>query len=204
MLCISSMSLCVCSWLDDPVSGYNRYTNFHDLRGKECSGPIVPRVRFRCAYVASGNGIAERSHRSVKQIAARKCCTIAEAVYWYNLAPKDDVDSSTAPANKPYNYEVRVLGIDRVEHIEAGAINSPCDVGDTVWVKPQGTRCNTMYRVGTVTGVVSDHTVEVDGMPQHVRDLRSAVPAPERAPRDEVASNDNDVMLEAAERLSFP
>ena len=67
------------------------------------------RGRFRCAYVASGNGIAERSHRSVKRIAARKCCTIAEAVYWYNVAPKDDVDSSTAPANKLYNYEVRVL-----------------------------------------------------------------------------------------------
>ena len=111
------------------------------------------RVRFRCAYVASGNGIAERSHRSVKRIAARKCCTIMEAVYWYNMAPKDDVDSSTAPANKLYNYEVRVLGIDRVEHTEAGAINSPYDVGDTVWVKPQGTRCNTKYRVGTVTGV---------------------------------------------------
>ena len=161
------------------------------------------RVRFRCAYVASGNGIAERSHRSVKRIAARKCCTIAEAVYWYNMAPKDDVDSSTAPANKLYNYEVRVLGIDRVEHTEAGAINSPYDVGDTVWVKPQGTRCNTKYRVGTVTGVVSDHTVEVDGMPRHVRDLRSVVPVPERAPRDEVASDDDDMILEAAERVSF-
>ena len=40
-LCTSSMSLGVCSWLDDPVSGYNRYTNFHNLRGKECNRPIV-------------------------------------------------------------------------------------------------------------------------------------------------------------------
>ena len=40
-LCTSSMNLCVCSWLDDTVSGYNRYTNFHNLRGKECSRPIV-------------------------------------------------------------------------------------------------------------------------------------------------------------------
>ena len=40
------------------------------------------RVRFRCAYVASGNGIAERCHRSVKRITARKHCTIAEYVYW--------------------------------------------------------------------------------------------------------------------------
>ena len=30
------------------------------------------RVRFRCAYVAFGNGIAESCHRSVKRIAARK------------------------------------------------------------------------------------------------------------------------------------
>ena len=38
-------------------------------------------------------------------------------------------------------------------------------------------------------------------MPRHVRDLCSAVS--ERAPRDEVASDDDDVMLEAAERVSF-
>ena len=55
----------------------------------------------------------------MKRIAARKCCTIAEAVYWYNVVPTDDVDSSTAPANKLYNYEVQVLGIDCVEHTEA-------------------------------------------------------------------------------------
>ena len=64
-----------------------------------------------------GNGIAERCHRSVKRIAARKC-SIAEAVYWYNVAPKDDVDTATAPANRLYNYEMRVLGIDRVLHDE--------------------------------------------------------------------------------------
>ena len=38
------------------------------------------RVRFRCAYVASGKVVAERCHRSVKRITARKHCTIAEAV----------------------------------------------------------------------------------------------------------------------------
>ena len=101
------------------------------------------RIRFRCAYVASGNGVAERCHRSVKRIAARKHCTIPEAVYWYNVTPKDDVDSATAPANKLYNYKVRLLGIDRVLHSEPGAIDSPYDVGDTVWVKPSENRCHT-------------------------------------------------------------
>ena len=123
------------------------------------------RVRFRCAYVASGNGVTEQCHRSVKRIAARKHCIIAEAVYWYNVAPKDDIDSATAPAIKLYNYEVRLHGIDRVLHSEPGAIDSPYDVGDTVWVKPSVNRCHTKYKVGTVTRVVSEQTMEVDGMP---------------------------------------
>ena len=53
-------------------------------------------LRFRCAYVPSGNGIVERYHRTVKRIAARKRCTILEAVCWYNVTPKDDVSSATA------------------------------------------------------------------------------------------------------------
>ena len=159
------------------------------------------RVRFRCAYVASGSGIAERCHRSVKRIAARKRCTIAEAVYWYNVAPNDDVDSATAPANKLYNYEIRVLGIDRVLHSEPGAIDSPYDAGDSVWVKPPEARCHTKYKLGTVTKVISEQTMEVDGMPRHVRDLRSAVP-PETAPtRAQIfISDDEELPLLAVRR----
>ena len=58
------------------------------------------RIHFRCAYAASGNDIVERCHRSVMWIAARKGCLIAEAVYWYSMAPKDRADSSTVLANK--------------------------------------------------------------------------------------------------------
>ena len=36
---------------------------------------------FRCAYSPSGNGIVERSHRTVKTITTRKNCSILEAVY---------------------------------------------------------------------------------------------------------------------------
>ena len=52
-------------------------------------------LRFRCAYVASGNGIVERCHRTVKTIAARKECSIAEAVYRYNMSPRDESPCST-------------------------------------------------------------------------------------------------------------
>ena len=97
------------------------------------------------------------------------------------MAPKDDIDSATAPANKLYNYKLRLLGIDRVLHNEPGAIDSPYDVGDAVWVKPPENRCHTKYKLGTVTRVVSEKTMEVDGTPRHVRDLLSAV-LPETAP----------------------
>ncbi len=72
------------------------------------------------------------------------------------------------------------MGGRTVLHSEPGAIDSPYDVGDTVWVKPSENRCDTKYKLGTVTRVVSEQTMEVDGMPRHVRDLRSAVP-PETA-----------------------
>ena len=73
----------------------------------------------------------------MKRNTAMKHCTIAEAVYWYNVAPKDDIDSATAtaPANKLYNYEVRLLGIERVQHSDPRTINIPYDGGDAVWVK---------------------------------------------------------------------
>ena len=57
--------------------------------------------------MASGNGIIERCHRSVKVIAARKNCTIAEAVYRYNVAPRDDVTADSAPAYVLYRYRVQ-------------------------------------------------------------------------------------------------
>ena len=55
-------------------------------------------IRFQCAYVLAGNGIVERSHRTIKRIATRTRCSVMEAVYWYNVTPKDDTVASTAPA----------------------------------------------------------------------------------------------------------
>ena len=63
-----------------------------------------------------------------------------------------------------------------------------------MWVKPSENRCHTKYRLGTVTRVVSEQTMEVDGMPRHVRDLRSAVP-PETAPTTAQTSMSDDEEL---------
>ena len=71
-------------------------------------------VRFRAAYAPSGNGVVERCHRTVKCIAARAQCSVTEAVYMYNVTPKDGTRPVSAPANSLYRYEVRVRGIDSV------------------------------------------------------------------------------------------
>ena len=130
-------------------------------------------LRFRCAYVPSGNGIVERNHRTIKRIAARKRCTIAEAVYWYNVTPRDSVSPSTAPANAVHQYYVRLKGIDTAHTYSDGAAPSnPYQVGDRVWVKPPGYRCHAQFGTGVVTGVISEQAVEVNGIPRHLRDLR--------------------------------
>ena len=72
-----------------------------------------------------------------------------------------------------------------------------------MWVKPSENRCHTKYKLGTVTRVVSEQTMEVDGMPRHVRDLRSAVP-PETAPTtaQSFMSDDEELPLLPARRGS--
>ncbi|KRY45013.1 hypothetical protein T03_3940 [Trichinella britovi] len=93
------------------------------------------RVRYPCAYAPSGNGIAERCHRSVKVIAARKNCTVEEAVYLYNVTPRDGRNPWTAPANVVHAYAVRVRGVDQATE-EPEEMNGRFAVGDSVWVRP--------------------------------------------------------------------
>ena len=147
-------------------------------------------LRFRCAHVPSGNGIIERCHRSIKVIAARKGCTVAEAVYWYNVAPRDDETAESAPASQLYRYRVRVQGLDEQGAPgEAERAHSRYRPGDGVWVRPPRARCDTRYDRGEVTRVVSDQCVEVNGMPRHVRELRRRELS---GSRSEDASSDGD------------
>ena len=132
------------------------------------------RLRHRCAYRPSGNGIAERCHQSVKRIAARKACTIAEAVYRYNATLKDAVTAASTPANAIHRYRVRIKGIDTRLPDRQGT-RGPYEFRDTVWVKPPNSRCTTRFRRGQITGIVSEQAVLVDGTPRHVRDTRPAL-----------------------------
>jgi len=95
---------------------------------------------------------------------------------------------------------VRVRGIDHPPPQEPTGTQNPYIVGDAVWVRPPGNRCNTRFTRGTVTKVISDLAVEVNGVPRHVRDLR-CVTSPdhvsEEASGNEILSDDDNLLTDA-------
>lgn len=130
--------------------------------------------RFRCAYRASGNGIVERIHRTVKRISARSNISPQEAVFWYNLAPTGR-DSASSPSSVLFNsgYKWRnphVVIPKSVWHSDGGGFK----VGELVFVKPANPRCTAQWPIGRITAVLSEQAVEVDGIPRHVADCRIA------------------------------
>ncbi|KHJ40006.1 hypothetical protein D918_09933 [Trichuris suis] len=47
---------------------------------------------------------------------------------------------------------------------------------DRTWQRPPAERCDTPYDKGTVTKVISDQAVEIDGMPRHILHIRRRAP----------------------------
>ena len=163
---------------------FDNATAFHSRELQRLLEAWNVSARHRCAYEPSGNGIAERNHRTIKTMVERSHSTVEEAVYWYNVTPKDSRTESTAPGAQLYRYEMRVRpvvsardrqspGVDGSARRAAATVSGGgYQVGDAVWVRRRGSRCFTRSDMGTVTAVVSDLCVEVDGIPRHVRNLR--------------------------------
>lgn len=144
------------------------------------------RLLFRCAYRPSGNGIVERNHRTIKRMAARAGGDPLAMVFYYNTTPKDACLDESVPAAAVSTYRWRSpLVDDMVEAKQGGAF----EVGDRVFVKPAAVRCTTAWPVGAVTDVGDERTVEVDGMPRHIADVR-AVPQEDISSDDDTSSDD--------------
>uniref|UniRef100_A0A5S6QU78 Integrase catalytic domain-containing protein n=1 Tax=Trichuris muris TaxID=70415 RepID=A0A5S6QU78_TRIMR len=99
-------------------------------------------ILFRCASAPSGNGITEQCHRTIKVTAARTRCTVREAVYRYNLMPRDNCSASTAPINMVYRYIARDWEEALTDRAERDT-RCPYFVGEAVWIKPHASRCTT-------------------------------------------------------------
>ena len=67
---------------------------------------------------------------------------------------------------------MRIKDVDSTSPSPFGEVDGPYNVGDHVWVKPPNNRCTKRFNGGRVTGILSQQSVEVDGVPRHVRDLR--------------------------------
>ena len=153
--------------------------NATEFKGRELKAFAVRwdvELRYRAAYEPGGNGIIERHHRTIKVMAARQGCTVPEAVHRYNVTPKDGRDITTAPIHGAYRQAGRDLCVQSQGNTAAPpqtagqpGVYQP---GDAVWVRKRGDRCTAVSKEGTVTKVVSAQTIEVDGVPWHVRNIR--------------------------------
>ena len=125
-------------------------------------------LRFRCADSPSGNGIVERSHRTIKTIATRKNCSILEAVYWHNITPNDDVSPCTVPANALH---VQIKDVEDNPLPKPEVTRGKYEKGDMVWIKNPRGKCTIKYSTGRVIEVISPQSVKIDEVPHHVNDL---------------------------------
>ena len=59
---------------------------------------------YRAAHRSSGNGIVERSHRTIKAMAERSGKNPIDATFWYNVAPRRGQNGDSVPQRSVNNY----------------------------------------------------------------------------------------------------
>lgn len=165
--------LCVFREMGPPnVLHLDNSPTFKSDRLVQACGEWGVRVIYRAAYRPSGNEIVERNHRIISRIAARTGKSPLTAVYWYNFLPLDTHKISSAPHRQHF----RRKWSNPLQHPKDAATNAVdaggYGEGEAVFVKPSGARCTTPWGQGTVTAVIEEGAVEVDGVHRHVADLR--------------------------------
>ena len=137
------------------------------------------RSYFRAAYRPSGNGIVERHHRTIKAMAERGGIAPGEAVFWYNMSPREGQCEESVPQRSLFKYDWRHPAAD--VPISQAEQDETVRMGEEVWVKPPEARCTTQWCRGVVTGVKSRNNVEVDAIPRHILDIRRVVSTSEES-----------------------
>ena len=85
--------------------------------------------------------------------------------------PREGTEESSVPSNLLFQYRWRVPF--NVSLCTGGEdVESSFLVGDKVWVKPSPSLCTKQWMPGKVNRIMSKHTVCVDGMTRHVKDIR--------------------------------
>ena len=89
---------------------------------------------FRAAYKASGNGIVERHHRTIKSMAERSGENPVQAVFYYNISPKKGQDDNSVPYRSVHSYDWKMPWImSNAGQEEEG--QPVIQEGEEVWVR---------------------------------------------------------------------
>ena len=146
--------------------------------------------QFSSAYRPQGNGVAERSHRTVKRAARRMGRSVAEAVFWVNntksgskgrspfellfcaSSKKPGVTCSRREVSRPEVLSHRPEAeSDMYDDID----RNPFSAGDLVYLRPPTGRCDIEWsgphRISAIKSAVSVELDE-DGVNRHVAHLR--------------------------------
>ena len=130
------------------------------------------KATFRCAYRPSGNSIVERNHRTIKRMAARTNGDPLDMVFYYNSTPKVGTREETVPSAGLHRYEWRMPGISATRSLRDSELDRRFACGEEVYVKPPAARCTSLWPKGRVTDQLTSRSVEVNGIPRHVGDVR--------------------------------
>ena len=60
---------------------------------------------YRASWRARCNGMVERHRRTIKSMTAKTNGSPIEAVYWYNMTPKNGQTEEAVPQRFVYDYE---------------------------------------------------------------------------------------------------
>ena len=98
---------------------------------------------FRAEYHPSGNGIAERHHRTIKAMAERGSISPMETVFWYNVSPRAGQAKNFVPERAVFHYRWRhpTVQLELKDHDKETTV----EVGEEVWVKPANARCTALW-----------------------------------------------------------
>jgi hypothetical protein len=115
-------------------------------------------------------------------MAARTGGDVLRMVFWYNSTPREGMEKNTIPSHGMFAREWRIP-ISTTSEVTEGhrRPGSSLAIGDAVYVKPPAARCTKEWPRGVVTKMPSGVTVEVNGIPRHIADVR-AVPEEQEPP----------------------
>jgi hypothetical protein len=92
-------------------------------------------------------------------------------VYWYEFAAKD-LHAAASPSAKIFRYKWRCQYQEAEEKGDDSSTLPKYDKGKRVYVQPRGARCKKPWSMGTVTASGDGASLEVNGFPRHISDVR--------------------------------